>query len=218
MIILSVVCPQLSKLISSIMKIIITILTIILVPVFAQAQQSETLFSGKSIKWGGFGGPSVGFTQIGGENGIMTGGGGGAIMNFDNGHSIHFGGAGYSLTTNIETTATGSSDKQYLFFSYGGFMMGYTNRTHKLFHLTAQAIIGSGSTGNRNRRIDIDIDADHSFFVFEPSAAIEMNVTNYFRISTGIQYRLISGSSHPTFSDSDLSGFTGMIHFKFGKF
>lgn len=201
------------------MKTSIIALAIFILPLSVFGQKTETLFSGGSVKWGGFGGPVVGFTSIGGNLGVLTGGFGGAVMRFDGGHSVHFGGGGFGLANNIKSIALQDSYQQYLTFGYGGFIVGYTNRSYKLIHLTTQAVIGAGHAGDREKSMSPDSDRGGSeFFVFDPSVALEVNITSFFRVSAGVHYRFVSGSSHSTFTDKDLGGVTGMLSFKFGRF
>lgn len=84
------------------MKKIVLLLALSLIPFFVFAQPTETLFSGSSLRWGGYGGPLVGFTTIDGNLGVLTGGLGAAVMKFNGGHTIHFGGGGYSIANNIK--------------------------------------------------------------------------------------------------------------------
>jgi uncharacterized membrane-anchored protein len=56
------------------------------------------------------------------------------------------------------------------------------------------------------------------FFVIEPGIEVEVNVTKNFRLGAGVTYRYISGTQLENLADEELSGTTGMISFRFGRF
>jgi hypothetical protein len=57
-----------------------------------------------------------------------------------------------------------------------------------------------------------------AFFVVEPGLEVEVNITRFFKIGIGASYRLVRESDLSTVSDNDLSGFSGGLSLKFGKF
>lgn len=180
----------------------------------AQAQTTETLFSG-NITHGGFGGPVVKIGEVAGSTGVWLGGRGGWIINLDRDHAISLGGAGYGLVTNHSTPI---DNDLFALNAYGGFDIEYTNQSTRLVHFTASALLGAGGLMLRDRNFeDVQDDVD-SYFVFEPALQAELNVTHFFRITAGASYRMTSGISRFGFSDSDFSGLNGVITFKFGKF
>jgi hypothetical protein len=61
-------------------------------------------------------------------------------------------------------------------------------------------------------------DNEDSFFVFEPAAQVNLNVTKNFRISGGVSYRYVSGVNLPASTNADLSGPTAVVTFRFGTF
>jgi len=184
------------------------------------AQQTQTLFNGE-VTHGGFGGPVVKFSDVAGGLGVWVGGRGGWIINFDGNHAISLGGGGYGLVTEhlVPDQEFGDPETDYFAMNgYGGFIIEYTNRSYQLVHLTASSLIGAGGLMIRDRNFnDIDHSPD-SFFVFEPGANLELNVTDFFRVAAGLSYRLTSGISRAGFSDDDFSGINGTITLKFGRF
>ena len=56
------------------------------------------------------------------------------------------------------------------------------------------------------------------FFQIEPSALLEVNLHKYVRFNIGVGYRVIENMNYRNFNQSDISGFTGYIGFKFGLF
>lgn len=180
--------------------------------------QEETLISGE-VSHGGFGGPVVKFTQINGEFGVLVGGRGGWIIN----HTFVLGGGGYGLVNNIDANVILQSQVPLINFGYGGFEMEYIFHSDKILHFSFYTLIGAGTVTYRDRFNwnDFDFDFDYSnntFFVIEPAANIELNVTDFFRINAGVGYRFISGIDFDNLDNSDFSGPSANITFKFGKF
>lgn len=56
------------------------------------------------------------------------------------------------------------------------------------------------------------------FFVVEPGANVDINVTSFFRLGIGASYTFVSGVSFEGLRNSDFIGASGVITFKFGKF
>ncbi|REL37802.1 hypothetical protein DYD21_08455 [Rhodohalobacter sp. SW132] len=193
---------------------LLTIFLFFIQPSSILGQQTETLFDG-SVSHGGFGGPVVKIGETAGDTGVWVGGRGGWIMNLNSGHAISLGGGGYGLVT--DHTSPEDPDL-YALNGYGGFIIEYTNRSHKLAHFTVTSLIGGGGLMLRDRDYDEVNDDPDTYFVFEPGLHAELNVTSFFRISAGAEYRFTSGISRFGFSDSDFSGWNGTITLKFGKF
>lgn len=204
----------------TIKKVIILIAVLLTGMTTVKAQEVQTLF-GSDVSHGGFGGPVVKFSDVNGDLGVWVGGRGGWIINFDRNHAISLGGGGYGLATEhrVPDPEFGEPDTDYYALTgYGGFEMEYTNCSYELAHLTLSALIGGGGLMARERDFsDVDNHYDH-YFVFEPGANLEINVTDFFRLMAGISYRLTSGIGSAGFTDDDFSGLNGTITFKFGKF
>jgi len=186
----------------------------------SHAQETQTLFDG-NVSHGGFGGPVVKFSDVAGKTGVWVGGRGGWIINVDNNHALSIGGGGYGLVTEHAATdpESGNSDTDYFALNgYGGFEIEYTNRSYRLVHFTASSLIGAGGLMLRERDFEEVEDDVDTYFVFEPGINAEFNITHFFRVSTGLSYRLTSGIERFGFSDSDFSGINGVITFKFGSF
>jgi hypothetical protein len=191
------------------------ILFITLMPVQSFGQQAETLFSGNHVSHGGFGGPAVQIGNVAGETGVWVGGRGGWIINLDEHHGVSLGGGGYGLVTNHRSPI---NPDLYALGGYGGFIVEYINQSYRLAHFTATTLIGGGGLMLRDRDFDDVSDDTDSFFVLEPGVNLELNVTGFFRIGAGLNYRLTHGIGRFGFSDDDFSGFNGIITLKFGKF
>ena len=85
--------------------------------------------------------------------------------------------------------------------------------TRNLVHFSFYTLIGGGGA-NYNEE---DQNGD-TFFVIEPGVNALFNVTDFFRIGGGVSYRLISGVNLDGVSDTDLSGASVALTFKFGSF
>lgn len=178
--------------------------------------QEQTLVGGGEITHGGFGGPVVKFTQIKNESAVLVGGRGGWIIN----HTFIIGGGGYGLATQIKTDDI-FYNEAFLNFGYGGLELEYIIQSDNVVHFSVYTLIGAGGiTYNNNYMEDWsswDFGNDE-FFVFEPAVNVEVNITSFFRINAGANYRYISGVNYDNLNNSDLAGFAGVLTFKFGSF
>lgn len=196
---------------------ILCLLTVVL-PATTLAQDTETLIDG-DVRHGGFGGPVAKFSTVDGTFAVFAGGRGGWIMNIRPNHTLVLGGGGYGLSTDVDADERGpDGERLFLDVDYGGVEVEYVNRTQKLVHVSVQALVGSGDVRFRDDDHDTVDDRDDDFFVLEPGANVLLNVTSFFRIGAGINYRFVSGTSLQNVSDTDLSGVGGTLTVKFGGF
>jgi hypothetical protein len=81
---------------------------------------------------------------------------------------------------------------------------------------------GGGVSYFRNYDYDCYDDDDYynsdAFFALEPGCNLMLNLHKNVRAGVGATYRYIGGADYDGITDSDLSGFTGQIIFKFGVF
>ncbi|MDD5223091.1 MAG: hypothetical protein PHE84_03800 [bacterium] len=198
------------------MKKILMALAILAVtagPVLA-GEQDTLIKGGHEHEHGGFGGPVVKLTAVNFEPGAVVGVRGGWILD----HQFTVGGGGYVLLSNLNQGQGDLSEEADLTFSYGGLELGYTFWPDKLFHGNFLALIGGGSLSMMNNDDDEFLLESNDYFVFEPELNLEMNVTKFFRIDLGLGYRLVAGDEFYEYDYMDLSGVTGTLTFKFGKF
>ena len=193
-------------------------LTKILVLLFLVASsaiaQEETLVSG-NIESGGFGGPVLKVGSFNGQTGLVVGGRGGWIIN----HSFIIGGGGYGLVNNVRANTFGPNGERYLDFGYGGLELEYVPDSPKLIHYSIMTLIGAGGVSWRDNEVHTGFNIEsNTFFIVEPGINVTLNVTDFFRISGGVSYRIVSGTNSSAASDSDVSGPLGVITFHFGKF
>jgi len=184
------------------------------------AQEEETLFKGDFEK-GGFGGPVVKFTSIKNQGAIMVGGRGGWIIN----HSLALGGGGYGVVTEVDAPAgvlplEGPLDIE---FGYIGFEVEYIIHPKSLLHFSIYTLAGGGAT-NFVKDVGPVTESNEQagetdfLFVLEPAVNAELNITTWFRLNAGVSYRLTSGVNQVGLDESDFSGMTATLTFKFGKF
>jgi hypothetical protein len=187
--------------------LIITIGIVLCLNLAAQDEDEiQTLF-GQGTKITGFGGPFMNFTLINGEFGHMMGGGGGVIMN-----GFFFGGYGAGLTNYVVDDAGFEIE-----FGHGGFWTGLTIMGSKPIHPAISTQIGWGDISLK----DTDgyyIESNDNVFVLNPTLELEMNFTQFFRLSIGANYRLVAGVDASELSSQAMSGPGVFLGFKFGWF
>ena len=174
----------------------------------AQDDEIQTLFGSQALHIGGFGGPFMSFTTIDGQFAHMMGGGGGIIMN-----NFFIGGYGVGLTNSIPYL--GSTDER-INFGHGGFWLGYNFASRKLVHPAFHLQIGWGSVKPASQQGDPLRDGDN-VFVLVPTIEAEMNITKYFKLGVGGDYRAVF-QANGDYSSGDLSGPGIFLSFKFGSF
>jgi hypothetical protein len=179
--------------------------------------QEQTLVGNGEISNGGFGGPVIKYTQIKNEPAVLVGGRGGWIIN----HTFVIGGGGYGLANQIEADYFTNYNQPYIDFGYGGLELEYIIQSDQLVHFSVYTLIGAGGVHFRDNSYD-DWDDWHSdsdeFFVLEPALNVEVNITSFFRINAGANYRYISGLNYNNLNNEDFAGFSGVLTLKFGSF
>lgn len=185
--------------------------------------QEQTLINGP-IESGGFGGPVVKFSQVSNRFAVLAGGYGGWIIN----HSFLIGGGGYGLVNNIAASPAaqayfGTTSDLRTQFGYGGLVLEYIGAPDNLIHFTMSTLIGAGGVDYTYRYDLFNSNYDNmghasACFVLEPSAGLELNITQFFRLNAGASYRFVRGTDLPGITDTDLSALSGYLTFKFGKF
>jgi hypothetical protein len=200
------------------MKKYVVILAAVLFAGISLRAEDQMLFSGK-ITHGGFGAPVAKYTKIKNQNAILVGGRGGWIIN----HAVVLGIGGYGLVNeNIDKRVITAGHSRYLNMGYGGFELEYVILPHQLFHPVLSVLVGGGTVNYVDKYSYDDMEEDDDdfdgFFVFEPSAGVELNVIPLLRANFGISYRIVSGIEYYGLKDSDISGLAAYMTLKFGKF
>ena len=89
----------------------------------------------------------------------------------------------------------------------------------RLFHFSAQTLIGVGTIGFRDDGFVFSPDgSDHLFFVAEPGVNLIVNVTTFFRLGGGVGFRFVNGADFEEITDPGIRGFSSLLMLKFGKF
>ena len=169
----------------------------------------KTLFGEGQIKISGFGGPFMNFSIIDGKFAHLMGGGGGILIN-----DFFFGGYGIGLTNSIEFKGPSNNE---VGFGHGGFWLGYNFLSRKLVHPSLHMQVGWGKISERLPSGG-PLDKGDNIFVIIPTLELEMNITKYFKISTGGNYRFVSFVDDENYSESDFISPGVFLAFKFGLF
>lgn len=206
------------------MKKLAFLLAIMFIASTINAQDEEefrTIFDNKITKVRGFGGPDMCFTTIDGEFAHMMGGGGGLILN----DQLIFGGWGMGMTNSIPAKVRfdNNGDNEWegkeLDYGVGGLWFGYIIQGKKPIHPVIHAQIGWGEAEIADNTRSSEIYSD-GIFVLNPIIELEMNITQFFRLGVGANYRFNFGTSllKNEYSNSSFSGPGGFLSFKFGWF
>jgi len=101
-------------------------------------------------------------------------------------------------------------------FGNGGFWFGYIVKYAKPIHASLHLQTGWGEV--RLEDADYVVDYD-KVFVMTPAAEIELNMTKFFKMGVGANYRLVVGASEWLgYSNTDFSSPGVFLSFKFGWF
>ena len=180
----------------------------------------------KSSETFGFGGADLRIGNVAGNRSLIMGGSGGVIVN----RTYFLGLAGYGLITDneidglIPTATTPVEKKLDIYGGYGGMVFGFTLWTREPVHLHFPFLVGAGAfevVDNNffNNNFDTDFSIERSaFFIGEPGAQLEFNITEHFRIGAGVSYRFVKGLDMVNLEDEDLTGLSTNISVRFGQF
>jgi hypothetical protein len=192
-------------------KLWIALCLLTFVPATGSAQVENTLI-GPGFESGGFGAPVIKMGDMYGRFSVLLGGRGGWVIN----RTLMIGGGGYGLVSSIWGDVYDQYDRPgQLRFGYGGLDMELMIRDTDMVHLTLQGLIGGGGVGWR-------FDPVHpmtwdAVFVAEPGANLELNVLPFMRITAGATYRWVQDVQLLGLTNEDMSGWTGTLMFKFGR-
>lgn len=176
--------------------------------------EPPTLFNGKSVKLGGYGGIGVRYARIHGEDGVLTGVEGALLLD----HRFAIGVAGYSWANQQRVRAGGTFVNPYLHYGYGGLLVRYhVYVPGSPVYFSAAALIGGGAIGLTNTW-DGNIYRENSdvFFVCEPQVGIHVNFTRWMRAGLDAGYRVHSGIGKFGYTESDFNGVSLGGNIQFG--
>jgi len=177
------------------------------------AAQGKTLISG-DLESGGYGGVHLRLSQLNGEIAILTGWRGAWIVN----KTFCVGWSSMEQISDDNIAPVLLDGRQgYLDMEYRGLLLGVMIGSDRLVHFGMDAVIGWGGVHYRLKENDDNYETDQ-FFVLTPEINLEVNVVSWFRIAVSGGYRLITEVQMEGLTGRDLSGFTGGLTLKFGKF
>ncbi|MBZ5500408.1 MAG: hypothetical protein LAP85_28775 [Acidobacteriia bacterium] len=156
----------------------------------AQSQQkTETLIKGKK-QLGFIVSLEVKFSRVDGKFANFVGATMGLVVKPD----FFIGIGGYGRPTEASSNQ----------MAYGGLVLQYTLRPHKLIHYSIGGLLGAGSAQLCSK----------TFFVAEPQVMVGVNVTEWFRVGFGGGYRFIGNTG---WANSRLRGPSANITLDFGR-
>jgi len=198
--------------------ITLSLLLGLVLSVETQAQETQTLIS-NGIDHGGYGAPVFGVTFVNGQATYLRGIRGAWIIHFSEEHTVQIGLGSYRTRSDFDATEWTNPDISVpdMRTNYGGFELEYVNQSHNLVHYSIQALIGSGNVRYRDRDLDLNRTSDN-YFVLQPGVNLNLNITNWFRVSGGLFYRYAGGVNLEGTGNSELSGLTSFVGLRFGKF
>ena len=218
-------------------KVLVMAAMVLFMPMMAQAQDEGTesflanfqnngmqTYLRGDVDHGFYGGPVVKFSTFEDGLGLYVGGKGAWLID----HKIGVGIAGYGLINNMNYSEYNDNELK-LQTGYGGLFLEYVNDSRKLIHFSVGSLIGAGGAAYMERfryedryydehQWEYDVVESSAYFVIEPEVSVEFNITEFFMIGVGGSYRMVSNTDLFEHTDSDLSGPSGNITFKFGKF
>jgi hypothetical protein len=196
-----------------------------------QQQNIQTLFgkSGGKISHGGWGGFTMGYTKIAGQDAFLSGGRGGWLID----HHFTLGGGGYGFFRNMHLNGQyqPTIDNYSLGGGYGGLLLEPIIAPFNPVHISIPVLIGGGSAyviDEMTYHGNNDFGSYGSYFVLESGIDIEVNIVKFFRVALNLSYRYTSDLSLDYYSllgqkefsvPSDaIRGFNAGLTLKFGKF
>ncbi len=171
-----------------------------------QAQKDETLFNRTNIQFtGAWGGANIAFSQFnqGGDFFVSNGGFGGIELN----KSIFIGWGGMDLEDDAIITID-DIDRSFG-FNYNGLILGYAPKSYRVLHPEFKLLVGNGN-------VNIQDFGRDRVLVVQPSAGVEVNIFQWFRVGLEGGYRAVTNVDYDGIRDSELSNAYGAIKFKFG--
>jgi hypothetical protein len=157
--------------------------------------------------------PSIGATTLDGHLSSLVGLRGGWVVNRQFGIGLAGNAFGWD-TTHIDSPRPSTRVDG----GYGGLLLQYIIASDKLLHGSIETTIGGGALCYDTSSSRRDCSDAITFFVFEPTANLELNVTSFMRIGVGGGYRFAALDDTSTAYRPELRGFVTRTSIKFGQF
>ena len=187
--------------------------TLLLAQHYSDEQDEDEIKSliGKHKELTGFGNIDFRIGNLMESQVLIMGGYGGILIN----KNVMLGVAAYGLTTKVEfegvNPKSGVAKDLNLHGGYAGLLLGFKIWSKEIIHLSFPTVIGGGQLDVSdpgyftNRPDDSDYTLESSaYFLFEPSALLEINISNHFRLGFGAGYRIVKGLNLENVEDSDM--------------
>jgi hypothetical protein len=181
-----------------------------------ESDRPDTLFGGKSFGFRNhmYIAPALGATSLNGHAAYNIGLRAAYLLNDNFAVGLAAYGMGWD-GRNGDNRAL--NDDRQLSGGYGGVLIEYRLLPQYVVHGVFDTTIGGGGICTRSTRED-DCADGRGFGFVEPTASVELNLTDYMRITLGGGYRFAFASERDGISGSDLSGFVGRSNLEFGWF
>ncbi len=181
----------------------------------AAADEPETLTGSRGFLRhnGWYVAPSFGATTLDGGLTPLVGLRGAWLINRQFGIGLTGSAFGWD-NTHIDTPAPGTR----MDGGYGGLLLQYIIASDRIVHGSIDATIGGGglcfdpTTGRRECNDKV------VFYVFEPTANVEVNITSWMRASLGAGYRFASVDDGRSQFKPEMGGFVTRTNIQFGQF
>ncbi len=203
---------------------IILALTIMSYKVQAQETETETsnyieFNDSKNIVHGVYLGLNFNYGEIDGKSAYMAG----AKIAYVANKKLEVGFTGVGFYSDQKTN--GIVDGTEIYGAYGGLHLEPILFGNSDVSLSFPMLIGGGAASYSNDALDsigdigyTDSEDWSAFFVFEPGASIQYNVSSYLQLELGVKYRFTSNINMYPGSVENLNGFSGGIGVKIGVF
>lgn len=189
-----------------------------------ESEEVKSLFN-KGNEITGFGNLDFRISSIKDAESLIIGAYGGVLIN----RSVMLGLAGYGISSKVEIEGlipnTNTPSNLNVYGGYGGIVLGIMVASKEVIHLSFPIILAAGNLDVSDDNYFANISSDKSyvvesskFFVIEPSALLELNISKVFRIGLGGGYRFVRALELENINDEDMSNFSGVLSFKFGGF
>lgn len=180
------------------------------------AQQGRTLLNStgnkENISIGAFGGPILMGSTLNNDFSFGVGGGGGLVIN-----DFYIGvfGVGESVDNSLMQVTNTQHD---IDLNYGGLWLGYSFLDEFLLHPYVSLRSGFGSLEVYDAGSTETTLMRSSMVVIMPEAGIELNATDWLKISATVGYRWLSDFDGLQLPTNNYSGLTANLTFRVGLF
>lgn len=169
---------------------------------YASAQETETLFSRGGLGLSGIWYQrTFNFSSFDNDWAYLRGG----AIGLEFGRDVFVGWGRYRAQDNIPLASGDNFDLRY-----NGLVLGIAPGSYRAFHPRISFLTGAG-------RLELSSESDRDrVFVFQPSAGIEFNIFQWFRLGVEGGYRFVTNNNFDQLSDADVSSGFLQLDLRFG--